>query len=261
MTTPLTVLAAQAAPVPGDPAANVARLEETLARHPAADLAVFPESYLSGYERREGAETPLDGDAIRAVCAAAARRRTAIIVGITEPRSDGAAANAALHIDAGGRVLGVHRKTHLFGRLETAWYVPGERLTVVPLAGWRVGVLICFEMEFPELARSLARAGADLLVTISANMAPYEADHELQSRARAIDNRLPHVYVNRVGAECGLEFTGGTRVIDPSGRVEAEAAAGEGVLVHAVTAPPPDPELDYVRLVRPGLGAEALVTE
>jgi predicted amidohydrolase len=83
--------------------------------------------------------------------------------------------------------------------------------------------MICFDMEFPECARALALAGADLLVTASANMAPFYADHLLASRARALDNRLAHLYVNRVGAEAGLRFVGGSRAIASDGTVLADA--------------------------------------
>jgi predicted amidohydrolase len=256
----IRVLAAQLAPEPGDPAANAARLAEAVAAHPEADLAVFPESYLSGYERHPGAETALDGEAVAAVRAAAATHATAIVVGITEPLPGGEAANAALVVDAGGGVVGVHRKTQLFGDREQAWYAPGDHMTVVPLGGWRMGVQICFEIEFPELSRALARAGADALVTISANPAAYAGDHDLATRARALDNRLPHVYANRVGREGELEFGGGTRVVAAGGEVLAEAPPGEGVLQHVLEPAAVDPAVDYVRLLREPRGVHVADT-
>jgi predicted amidohydrolase len=99
-------------------------------------------------------------------------------------------------------------------------------------------VLLCFDMEFPEPARALAAAGADLLVTAAANMEPYYADHELASRARALDNRLPHVYVNRVGAQAGLRFVGGSRLIAPDGSVQLQCPEGESLTT--ATLPPGD---------------------
>jgi (R)-amidase len=246
----LTVLAAQLAPVPGDAAANAARLTQTVAQHPDADLAVFPESFLSGYERRPGAETALDDEAIDAVRAAAAQNATTIVVGITEPLAGGKAANAALVVDADGEVLSVHRKTQLFGDREQTWYTPGDQMTLVPVGAWRLGVQICFEIEFPELSRALARAGAGALVTISANPAEFATDHDIATRARALDNRLPHVYVNRVGREGELAFGGGTRVVGAAGDVQAQAPAGEALLLHVLEPAEVDPAVDYVQLLR-----------
>ena len=98
------------------------------------------------------------------------------------------------------------------------------------LAGLRVGPLICFDMEFPELARALARAGADLLVTASANMEPFYSDHQIASQARALDNRLPHLYCNRCGVEAGLVFVGGSRAVRSDGTIAAQAGGGEELL-------------------------------
>ena len=59
--------------------------------------------------------------------------------------------------------------------------------------------MICFDVEFPEVARSLAKAGANLLVTVSANMDPFGRDHDVFATARALENGVPHLYVNQVG--------------------------------------------------------------
>ena len=96
-------------------------------------------------------------------------------------------------------------------------------LDVVRLAGLDVGPLICFDIEFPEPARALVAAGAELLVTASANMEPFGPDHERATRQRAFENGLPHLYTNGVGAIGGLQLVGGSRSVDASGAVLAEA--------------------------------------
>jgi predicted amidohydrolase len=150
-------------------------------------------------------------------------------VGAAE-RTPAGVANSALCIDRTGELAGVYRKTHLFGA-ETEAYVPGDSLATVALEGRRLGVMICFDMEFPEVARTLAADGADVLVTISANPAPFELDHDLFARTRALENGLPHVYVNRVGEEEGFDFCGGSLALDPDAGVLAEAGReGEHVL-------------------------------
>jgi predicted amidohydrolase len=247
----MQVLLAQLCPVPGDNDANAARAAELIAEHPEADLAVFPELYLSGYNLRQVHDCALDTDAaaLDLVRRAAADAATAVVVGFVERAGDELCNSAAL-IDEGGRLAGVYRKVALFGR-EADVFTPGDRLVVVQLAGRRVGPLVCFDIEFPELARQLAVAGAELLVTASANMEPYYADHELATRARALDNRLPHVYVNRVGGEGRLRFVGGSRVIAPDGAVQLQSPQqDEHVQVVTVDpAPAPDGPVHYLAQV------------
>ena len=121
------------------------------------------------------------------------------------------------------------------------------------LAGRRVGPLICFDVEFPELARALARAGADLLVTASANMEPFYSDHQIASQARALDNRLPHLYRNRCGVEARLVFVGGSRAIGSDGTIAAEAGGGEELLRAEVgRAGTGDDRIDYLAQLREG---------
>lgn len=232
----MDALLAQLSPVPGAPEANAARVAELVRAYPAAELAAFPELFLSGYglDGVQAAAVDLDGEALATVRAAAASARTAVVIGFAERRGPGAVANSAALIDEHGELAGVYRKTQLFGA-ELDAFEAGTELVVAELAGRRVGTLICFDMEFPEPARALARAGADLLLTVSANMEPFYADHELHSRARALDNRLPHLYVNRCGDEAGLHFVAGTRALASDGTVTA-AAEGDGEQLLAATA-------------------------
>lgn len=237
---PVTVVAlAQLSPVPGDVEANVGRAVRVLVENPEADLAVFPELYVGGYDISTAAANAVEpgGPELQPLREAARESGTAVLVGFSESR-DGEPANSLLAIDERGEVAGVHRKTALWGE-ESKCFESGGAMTVVEIAGRRAGLMVCYEIEFPELARALAVAGADLLVTSSANMEPYYEDHELSGRARALDNRIPHVYVNRVGEEAGLDFVGGTRAIGPDGRPLAAAGEGEEVLVVEVPEAPP----------------------
>jgi len=177
----------------------------------------------------------------------------AVIVGYVERLDGGGVANSVACFDRDGRQAGTYRKTHLFGH-ESEVFSPGDDLLVVELAGRRVAPLVCFDVEFPEPARAVARAGAELLVTVAANMDPYGPDHDLAVRARALDNRLPHVYVNRVGSEYGLDFVGGSAVVAADGRAlvrlggEAAERAADVDLESR-----PESAVDYLRLVRPAL--------
>jgi predicted amidohydrolase len=225
------VTLAQLMPRPREVPANVARAREVVAESSASDLVVLPELFLSGYqlEEVEPLAIDLDGPEVRALGDAARTASTALVVGVAE-RTPAGVANTALCIDRAGELAGAYRKTHLFGA-ESEAYVPGDSLSTVALDGRALGVMICFDMEFPEVPRTLAADGAELLVTISANPAPFELDHDLFARTRALENGLPHVYVNRVGEEEGVDFCGGSLALDPDAGVLAEAGReGERVL-------------------------------
>jgi predicted amidohydrolase len=254
MATSVVVLGAQLAPLAGEPMANAARLEQVLGEHPDAELAVFPELFLGGYIPTVTGATPLDHPAVGAIRQAAKRHATSVVVGLAVPNGEAALANAALCIDHRGAIAAVHQKTHLFGPDETGWFEAGSNMTLVALAGLKIGVQICFEMEFPELSRQLARAGAELLVTVSANPHPYFADHDLASRARALDNRLPHVYVNRSGREGELAFAGGSRILGSDGQALAAATADEEVIVCRIEPARVETEVDYLRHLRTDVG-------
>jgi predicted amidohydrolase len=90
--------------------------------------------------------------------------------------------------------------------------------------------MICFDVEFPEVARSLALTGVDLLVTISANMDPFGRDHDVFATARALENSLPHLYVNQVGPGEAFTFAGGKMAISADGERLATAGASEDVI-------------------------------
>ena len=248
----MQVTLAQLAPRPRDVRANLDRACELIATGTQSDLLVLPELFLSGYELAEvePLAVDLDGAEVAQLREAAGRAGTAVVVGAAE-RTAGGIANSALCIDAAGGLAGVYRKTHRFGS-EGDVYRPGDDLVTVELGGRVLGLMICFDMEFPEVARTLAGRGADMLVTISANSPPFELDHSVFARARALENGLPHVYVNRVGEQDGLAFNGGSLALDPDARVLADAGSWEQRIVTADIGAPGrrDPRTHYLELLR-----------
>jgi predicted amidohydrolase len=215
---------------------------------------VFPELFLTGYEL-----TNLDGLASDAggrvgeVLEAANRNRTGLIVGTAWPVAGGVT-NAALCVSSDGEVLGRYDKTHLFGA-EKDVFQAGREMLVVEMSGIRVAPLICFDLEFPEPSRLLALGGAELLVTISANMRPYFRDHQVFCSARAIENRLPLVYVNRVGRQSGFVFVGGSRLMDANGRPHAQMSGTreEVAMVSLPSLEEVPAVVDYIRQIPDGL--------
>jgi predicted amidohydrolase len=261
----LRALLAQLACRAGAVEQNLARLEDLLALHERIDLAVFPELFLQGYQPAKAAEAAFaaESDQIDRVRAAAARMRTAVIVGFVERLPGGALANSAACVTADGDLAGVARKTQLFGEVERSVFEPGGELVLLKLAGRNVAPLICFESEFPEPARALAIAGADLLVTIAANMKPYGPEQELACRARALENRVAHLYVNAVGSSGALEFAGGSAVIDHRGELLASAGGTEQALEVEVPArwQHVGSDIDYLKHLGVGRRVSVAVTQ
>jgi predicted amidohydrolase len=206
---------------------NLGTIRKIVAEDDDADLVVFPELFLSGYTTSKPEELALDleGSEVGAIARLARENSTAVIFGAPERASVGVA-NSAICVDRHGNIVGSYRKTHLFGHERDA-YVAGNELLIVDLDGVRAGIMICFDVEFPEVARALVNAGANLLVTISANMDPFGRDHNVLATARALENSVPHLYVNQVGRGEAFTFAGGTMIVSPDGDHPVEASAAE----------------------------------
>lgn len=244
----MRALLAQLTPESGALERNAQRAAEAIRAHPDAELAVFPELFLSGYRVRgvEGVACAAAGPELDPIAAACAAAGTAAAVGFAE-RSASGLHNSVACIDERGEHAATYRKAQLFGA-EAEEFEPGEWLEVVELAGRAVAPLVCFDIEFPELARAAALAGADLIVTCSANMEPFGREHRIHATARALENRVPHVYVNRGGSEEGNTFVGESCVVDADGVLTCAAeGAGEELLVAEVGAPGAgDRRVDYL---------------
>ena len=226
----MNVLLAQLTPNQRDVEANVEMAEEVLAQSASTDLVVFPELFLGGYSTSNVKELALglEGPEVGEMARLARQNDTALLFGLHE-RVSGGVANSAVCLDRRGNLAGSYRKTHLFGA-ERGSFVAGDELLIVDLDGIATGLMICFDMEFPEVARALATAGADLLVTISANMDPFGRDHNVFATARALENGLAHVYVNQVGEGETFTFAGGSMVVSADGERLAGAVDSEDVV-------------------------------
>jgi predicted amidohydrolase len=226
----INVFLAQLSPKLRDVKQNIETAEEVLAHSAGTDLAVFPELFLCGYTTRGVDQLALDleGPEVAQMTRLARESDAAVIFGLHE-RVSGGVANSAVCLNRRGDLAGAYRKTHLFGEERRA-FVVGDELLIVDLDGIETGIMICFDVEFPEVARALATAGAHLLVTISANMDPFGRDHDVFATARALENGLPHLYVNQVGKGETFTFAGGTTVISADGERLAAASASEAVV-------------------------------
>ncbi|MEQ0564301.1 carbon-nitrogen hydrolase family protein [Amycolatopsis sp. NEAU-NG30] len=203
-----------------------------------ADLVVTAEMGTTGYHigaRTHELAEPSDGPTAARMAALARRLGAALVYGY--PETDGEHVyNSVQLVDATGRRLANYRKTHLFGDLDRAWFTPGDEPVVqADLGGVRVGLLICYDVEFPELVRAHALAGTELLVVPTALMSPYEVVADTLVPARAYESQLFVAYANRCDTEQELTYCGRSCVVAPTGEVLARAGSGPGVIAADVT--------------------------
>ena len=203
-----------------------------------ADLVVTAEMITTGYHigaRTHELAEPADGPTAARMAALARQLGTALAYGY--PETDGEHVyNSVQLVDATGQRLANYRKTHLFGDLDKAWFTPGDEPVVqADLGGVRIGLLICYDVEFPELVRAHALAGTELLVVPTALMSPYELVADTLVPARAYESQLFVAYANRCDTERELTYCGRSCVVAPTGEVLARAGAGPGVIAADVT--------------------------
>ena len=197
-----------------------------------AQVVVLPELITSGYvfesmaEARSVAITPehgLFGD----WSALAAKGSAVVVAGFCEQAPNGGVYNSAAIVDATG-VLAVYRKLHLWDT-EKNFFTPGSALPpIVDTAVGRIAVMICYDLEFPELTRTVALGGAELLAVPTNWPLVYRPEGERPPEvqigiAAARVNRMSIACCDRVGTERGQEWTGGTTIINESGWVVSTA--------------------------------------
>lgn len=223
---------------PGDVAMNLRRLEEQAQAAGAAGarLLICPEMFLTGYniggEAAARLALPVDGPALRRASGIASGAGLALLFGYPERGADGHVYNAAVLIERDGRILANARKCHLFGDLDRGMFHPaGSPCGSAALDGFRVGILICYDVEFPEAVRLHALAGCDLVLVPTALMEPYDVVAEIVVPARAFENQVFVAYANRAGREGDLVYCGRSCVVAPDGADLARAGRGEETIV------------------------------
>ncbi|OBC12090.1 carbon-nitrogen hydrolase [Mycobacterium sp. 852013-50091_SCH5140682] len=220
-----------------DVQANLARLVETVrtAAICGAELVVFPEMYVTGYNIGErdvrSLAEPVDGPAIAFIRQVARDASVHVCVGYPELGDGGKIYNSAVICDPRGQAVLNYRKSHLFGAAEKKVFSPADRQTpLVRVNGITVGVLICYDVEFPENTRAAAQAGADIVVVPTANMEPFRSVSEIIVPARSYENQMYVAYANYCGDQDGLAYCGRSTIADPNGVRLASAGDGPDLL-------------------------------
>ncbi|MFK0019561.1 carbon-nitrogen hydrolase family protein [Streptomyces sp. NPDC090798] len=221
---------------PGSVVENLKVLDEAAGRAAAAGagLVAAPEMFLTGYAIGDDIARlaePADGACADAIAEIATRHGVAVVYGYPE-REGATVYNSAQLISADGTRLANYRKTHLFGCFERDHFTPGEQPVVqAELNGLRVGLMICYDVEFPENVRAHALAGTDLLVVPTAQMHPFQFVAESVVPVRAFENQMYVAYVNRVGPEGEFEFVGLSTLAGPDGIARTRAGRGEELVL------------------------------
>jgi deaminated glutathione amidase len=246
-------------PVSSDPAVNLGRIRAatTSAAALGAQLAVFPEGAQARFSANlRAVAEPVDGQFGRGLSDIARTTGTALVAGMFEPAPDGRAYNTTVGYDSAGNLTAVYRKIHLFdalGHRESDDVAPGDQLVIAELAGLRVGFMTCYDVRFPELARALAAADADLIVLPAAWAAgQFKEEHWVTLvRARAIENTIWMAAAGQVpdpGERPSRAPTGVGRsmLVDPMGVARLDLGPAEGLAVG-------DVDTDLTRAVRASL--------
>jgi predicted amidohydrolase len=240
--TPFVAAALQLAPAAGPltPDTTSANVEAGLdLAHRCVDasgaaLVVAPETVTTGFAPGVGAADlwdlvgPIPGPLTEAAQALAAELGVLLVWPTYEAGTDrGVVYNAAAVIGPDGEVLGTYRKTHLFPS-ERQWATAGDDVLVVPTPLGRLGSIICFDGDFPELIRIEAGMGAQVVVRPSAFLRAADI-WELTTRARAYDNHVYVVAPNAVGVDpAGFVYFGNSLIVGPTGEVLARGTSQPG---------------------------------
>ena len=223
-----------------DPAANRAAIERAVRTAPPG-VVVLPELANTGYcfatrAESERAAEPLDGPTVTLLHALAAERDSLVVCGIAE-KAEGGPFNTAVAVDGSG-LLGTYRKVHLWHR-EPDHFTPGDaEPTVLDTRFGRIGLVVCYDLEFPEWPRMAALAGAELLcapvnwpaTTRPSGERPIE---QVAAQAAASASRFAVAVADRAGPERGVDWVGGSIIVAQDGYPRTPPALGTPALLTA----------------------------
>lgn len=252
MTQEITVALAQITSRVADKEYNIKLMERKIkeASRKDADIVVFPELALTGYLCRdlvyELAEPLPEGASVRKIAKIAKRENVHVVFGMIESSEKVSAViyNTAVLVGPDG-FLGKYHKMHLPTHSvfeEKRYFRPGYETPVFKTSVGKIGLIICYDIYFPEITRILKLRGAQQIICISASPSTRRGFFEALTVARAIENTVFLAFTNLVGIEDGLQFWGGSHLIAPSGSVIAQAKYDEDDLIVA--------KIDYADMKR-----------
>ncbi|MBI4415880.1 MAG: carbon-nitrogen hydrolase family protein [Euryarchaeota archaeon] len=217
----MKAILAQLEPSVGKKEDNLRKMGKVLGEA-EADLTLFGELYLSGYMARDAIPRlaePIDGPSVEAVQRLAAENGTHVVFGMPLKETERTLYNASVLVAPDGATW-AYRKIYLanFGPFEeNVYFGRGSELVLADTKIGKIGLLICYDMFFPELTKALVLAGAEVIAAISAAPHTSRKFFDAVLPARAIENAVYVLYANLVGTELNQVFSGGTQAIGPRG--------------------------------------------
>ncbi len=220
--------------IPGDPDGNLGKAEEllALARPKPGGIILLPEMFPSGFYYENLAGMARRSGEILGWMSEKARFFESCLAGTLPTLRAGAIANTMVLFDEKGKMRGTYDKIHLFSLAgEEKAFVPGNRVVIVTWKDISIGLAVCFDLRFPEMARRLLDEGTELMI-VSAQWPLERLDHFRDLvRVRAIENQFFVAACNSCGEDDrGLVLGGGSMVAGPSGKVYGVFGSDEGVL-------------------------------
>ena len=220
---------------------NLEKMEDMARRSEAAgaQLIIFPECCVTGYavgdlsndmvKQAEVVKGSDKGPSILRLEKLSNELNLQLVFGIPE-MADGVTYNSAVHIIPEQGVVSSYHKMHMWDT-EGKVFEMGKEFGLGPGPAGSLGFIVCYDLEFPEVARTLSLKGAQVLVVSTANMRPWEQSQRVYARARAMENCVYVAVANCIGTSGSTEFFGGSIIVDPYGNVLTEAGTTEAVLV------------------------------
>jgi predicted amidohydrolase len=215
---------------------RISRAVALVREQAGADLVVLPELWVPGafgYAGYEASASELPGPAVSAIAAAATKIGAHVLAGTFIERDAGRLHNTAVLLSPHGEIVHTYRKVHLFGfdHGEADVLTAGDDVSAYAVPGFAsLAMTTCYDLRFPELYRIFVDDGAELIVVPTGWPAARLEHWRVLTRARAIENQVFLVGCNQVGVQEGVELAGHSVVVDPWGRVLAEAGIDEEVL-------------------------------
>lgn len=217
----MKVTLGQFEPIVGEKETNLQKMRGIMeqASKDGSDVVLFPELCLTGYfiqDIEEDMAESIDGPSLQTMKELCKYYQLHTVFSWAEQGDDGIVYNSACLISDEGIVLGNYRKVHVYGR-ENEIFEKGDSFHVFDTKFGRVGIMICYDLDFPEVARILALKHADIILIPTNNFRPYARYQRTYVKSRAMENELPVAICNRTGQEQELQYFGESAVYDAYG--------------------------------------------
>ena len=228
------------------PLDKIQRLEDHLSKNNNLDLVLCPELFISGYgcpEKINEFSEANDGVYAKKISTIAKKSNTAIVYGYPEINNN-QLFNSAQLFNNDGLSIANHRKTLLPPTAEESKiFTPGKESSIFSIKGIKSAIVICYELEFPELIRELALQGVELIIAPTGQSSLWPAAALFNCRTRAFENGIFVAYANSTGDLNGINFMGESKIIGPDGLDLANANIGEKLIAAEI-------DTDQISLVR-----------